>query len=110
MLERDLYDLRDSDSLFSWRGVRYKHLIHCCFDRALSNSVLAEMFPSERCEYLCFEGSYHRHIVSYFKPTKRKKRGLFINNRRLNNNEQVAEIGKNTWTSAISFQVEQRIN
>ena len=48
----DLFDLQHSGNFLSWRGQRYDHLVHCRLDRSMSNSALAECYPSGRCEYL----------------------------------------------------------
>ena len=48
----DLFDLEHSGNFLSWRGQRYDHLVHCRLDRSMSNSALAECYPSGRCEYL----------------------------------------------------------
>ncbi|CAA7062291.1 unnamed protein product [Microthlaspi erraticum] len=75
--EGDLYDLRHSGCCLSWRGRRNNHLVKTRLDRALSNNEWAELFPSGRCEYLRFEGSDHRPIVSYFGPTRKKRKSSF---------------------------------
>lgn len=66
MSECDLYDLRYSGNFLSWRGKRNEHLVRCRLDRAMSNSTWAEEYPSGRSEYLKFEGSDHRPIITIF--------------------------------------------
>jgi len=58
----------------SWRGRRHSHLVRCRLDRAMSNSSWVEAYPSGRSEYLRFEGSDHRPIVTSFDPVRRNKK------------------------------------
>ncbi|CAA7019207.1 unnamed protein product [Microthlaspi erraticum] len=89
MSECDLYDLRHSGNFLSWRGVRYKHNVKCRLDRAMAKSAWIEAYPSGRCEYLNYEGSSHRPIITFFYPAKKKRKGLFRYDRSLRNNEEV---------------------
>lgn len=63
--ECDLYDIRHCGNPLSWRGVRHTHVVTCRLDRAVANSIWAEEFPNGRCQYLKFEGSDHRPIVTF---------------------------------------------
>ncbi|KAG7533037.1 Reverse transcriptase zinc-binding domain [Arabidopsis thaliana x Arabidopsis arenosa] len=74
MAECDLYDLRHSENFFSWRGKRHDHVVHCRLDRAMSNGLWAEDYPSSRCIYLRFEGSDHRPLVTHLDLSKKKKK------------------------------------
>jgi len=74
MLECDLYDLQHSDNPLSWRGKRHENLIHCRLDRAVSNGAWTEVYPSGRCEYLNFEGSDDRPLITSFDLKSKKKR------------------------------------
>lgn len=67
----DLYDLKHTWSFLSWRGHRYSHLVKCRLDRAMANSGWAEAYPTGRSEYVRFEGSYHRPLVSSFDPKEK---------------------------------------
>lgn len=80
--ECDLYDLKHSGKSLSWRGVRGTHVVKCRLDRAMGNSAWTEMFPKGRSEYLQFEGSDHRTVVSYFAQGIKQK-GIFRYDRRL---------------------------
>ena len=70
--QNDHFDLKFSRSYLSWRGKRHTHLVLCRLDRAVSNSEWMDLFPSCRSQYLKFEGSNHRPLVSYL-DTSRKK-------------------------------------
>ncbi|CAL9224796.1 unnamed protein product [Arabidopsis halleri] len=97
MAECDLYDLRHSRNFLSWRDKRHDHLVHCRLDRAMSNGAWAEAYPSGRCEYLRFEGSDHRPLITHFDLSKKKKRGIFRYDRRLKENEEIKTLIKEVW-------------
>ncbi|CAA7021010.1 unnamed protein product [Microthlaspi erraticum] len=106
----DLYDLRHSGNLFSWRGKRNDHLVRCRLDRALSNSEWAELNPSGRCEYLRYEGSDHRPLVSYFDPKRKKKKGNFRYDRQLKKNEEVTTLVAKVWTDETNKTVKEKVD
>ncbi|KAL1208842.1 hypothetical protein V5N11_010520 [Cardamine amara subsp. amara] len=83
MAECDLYDLKYMGNCLSWRGQRYNHLVKCRLDRVMANSSWIEEFPSGRCEYMRFEGSDHRPVLTRFDTEKKKSKGLFRYDRRL---------------------------
>ena len=60
-----LFDLKYAGPFLSWRGQRHSHLVRCRLDRAISNSAWAELFPACRSQYLKFEGSDHRPLLSF---------------------------------------------
>lgn len=97
MSQNDLYDLRHSGNSLSWRGVRHTHTVHCRLDRALLNSLWAEIFPSERCSYLNYGGSDHRPIITFLEPDTRKKKGFFRYDRKLCKNEEVRKLIAKAW-------------
>lgn len=111
--EGDLYVLRHSGDCLSWRGVRgadeETYVVRCRLDRATANSYWAELFPNARSQYLTYEGSDHKPILSYFEPDKRKRRGLFRYDRRLKNNPAVKELVKQIWDSDPTAPVNDRI-
>ncbi|KAL1208232.1 putative mitochondrial protein [Cardamine amara subsp. amara] len=78
-------------------------------DRALSNSTWAELFPRGRCNYLQFEGSDHRPLVTYLDNVEKKKRGIFRYDRRLRYNLEVKQLITQTWNEEPSGKVEARI-
>ncbi|CAL9222482.1 unnamed protein product [Arabidopsis halleri] len=99
MSECDLYDLSHTGNFLSWRGKRHDHLVFCRLDRSMSNSCWAEEYPSGRSDYLRFEGSYHRPLLTYFDLKKQKKKGLFRYDRRYRNNKEVTELVIENWRS-----------
>lgn len=107
--EGDLYDLQHSGECLSWKGTRWTHEVKCRLDRALANSSWSELYPSGRCEYLRFEISDHRPLVTYFEPLRKKKRGIFRYDRRLNKNPEVAKLVKDVWLQSTHQKVKQKI-
>ncbi|CAA7062156.1 unnamed protein product [Microthlaspi erraticum] len=110
MSECDLYDLRFSGNSLSWRGIRNKHLVICRLDRAMSNSAWAEEYPSRRSEYLSFEGSDHRPIITNFDTTRKKRKGIFRYDRRLKENVEVKQLITEAWNTKELNTVEGKIS
>lgn len=110
MAECDLYDLRHSGNFLSWRGKRHDHLVLCRQDRAMSNGAWAETYPSGRCEYLRFEGSDHRPLLTHFDLSKKKKRGIFRYDRRLKGNDEVNTLIREAWAFDEDETVEEKFN
>lgn len=108
--EGDLYDLQHEGDPLSWKGKRGTQTVRCRLDRALPNSTWAEEYPSGRCEYLRFEGSDHRPLVTYFDPLRRKKKSIFRYDRRLNHNEEVSKLVEDKWTEEVHLQVKLKID
>lgn len=96
-LGNDMFDLKHSGNMLSWRGKRNQHLVVCRLDRAMANSYWAEKFLTGRSEYLEFEGSDHRPTLSLFSPTSKKQRRLFRYDRILRKNKEVTRIIKTAW-------------
>ena len=67
------------------------------------------MFPKARCQYLAYEGSDHKPLMSYFEPDKKKRRGLFRYDRRLKDNEEVKALVATTWATAENMTISERI-
>lgn len=72
-----LWDVKHFGNLFSWRGMRSQHLVHARLDRSISNNAWIEEFPAGHCEYLRFEGSDHRPLLTFIDDTRVKKKGMF---------------------------------
>ena len=62
--EADLFDLQHTGDPLSWMGKRGNDVVRCRLDRAVANTRWAECFPSARCQYLGFEGSDHKPLIS----------------------------------------------
>lgn len=108
--EGDMYDLRHSGDPLSWRGIRNEQVTRCRLDRALSNSLWAELFPTISCEYLRFKASDRKPLLSCLEPEKKKRRSIFRFDRRLKDNDEVKDIIEKTWNADQSNTVETRIN
>lgn len=107
--QNDLFDLKHSGSFLSWRGQRHTHLVQCRLDRSISNSEWIELFPSCRSNYLKYEGSDHRPLISYLDATKRKGTKLFRYDRRLRENLEVKQIINDVWEESQALVVEERL-
>ena len=105
----DLYDLKHHGSFLSWRGKRGTHLVQCRLDRAISNSSWSDLFPSCRSQYLKYEASDHRPLLSFLDTTKRKGTRIFRYDRRLKENQEVKAIIQDTWAKFAYLQVEERL-
>jgi len=79
MAECDLYDLRHSGNFLSWRGKRHDYVVHYRLDRAMSHGAWVE-------------GSDHRPLLTHFDLSKKKKKGVFMYDRRLKNNDEVTAL------------------
>lgn len=75
--QNDLFDLKFSWSFLSWRGKRHTHLVLCRLDRLISNSEWTEQFPSSRNQYLKFEGSDHRPLLTFLDTSRKKGHRIF---------------------------------
>lgn len=70
--QNDLFDLKHSGNFLSWRGKRHSHTVHCRPDRAMSNSAWIDLFLSCRSQYLQFEASDHRPLLTFLDPVRVK--------------------------------------
>ncbi|KAG2292282.1 hypothetical protein Bca52824_038951 [Brassica carinata] len=73
----DLFDTKHSGNYLSWRGVRGTHVVQCRLDRSMCNSDWVELFPSCRSQYLNFEGSDHRPLLSFLDTKKKRGKRIF---------------------------------
>ena len=92
-----LWDVKHTGNQLSCRGKRHTHDIKSRLDRTLANVEWFDMFPSGICNYLRFEGSDHRPLMTYLESHKIKKRRPFRYDRRLNDNEEAREIIEMAW-------------
>ncbi|WZY68165.1 hypothetical protein YC2023_000405 [Brassica napus] len=107
--EGDLYDLPHSGDLLSWRGQRGEHLVRCRLDRAAATSSWAELFPSARSQYLAFEGSDHRPLVTVLETGVKKRKGMFRYDRRLKDNKEVKDLVQDVWNNAGDRPIREKI-
>lgn len=97
--QNDLFDLKHSGNFLSWRGKRHSHTVHCRPDRAMSNSAWIDLFLSCRSQYLQFEASDHRPLLTFLDPTRKKGKRLFRYDRRLRDNPEVKKSITDIWNS-----------
>ncbi|CAA7054621.1 unnamed protein product [Microthlaspi erraticum] len=76
----------------------------------MANSAWAEEYPTGRSEYIRFEGSDHRLIITIFDPTRKRKKGLFRYDRRLKDNEEVQKLIFEAWNTNEMDTVEEKIS
>lgn len=76
----------------------------------MSNSAWAETYPSGRSEYLKFEGSDHRPLVTFFDLKKKKSKSLFRYDRRLRNNPEVTDLIVQAWQAQVLESVEKKLS
>ncbi|XP_010490116.1 PREDICTED: uncharacterized protein LOC104767842 [Camelina sativa] len=76
----------------------------------MANSEWIMEFSSGRSEYLRFEGSDHRLLVTSFEPFRKKRRGLFCYDRALKGNEEVRKLVLEAWNSILDASVEKRLD
>ncbi|CAA7058695.1 unnamed protein product [Microthlaspi erraticum] len=107
--QNDLFDIPHSGNFLSWRGTRHTHLVHCRLDRAISNSLWTESFPSSRCYYLEYEGSDHRPLLSILETHLKKKKGIFRYDRNMKDNPEITELVEKAWNLTAEASVEERI-
>ena len=108
--QNDLFDLKFTGSFLSWRGKRHSHLILCRLDRAMCNSAWMDMFPSCRSQYLKFESSDHRPLISYLDTSRKKSQKIFRFDRRLTDDMEVNNLIKEVWSSSSHLIVEARLS
>lgn len=94
----------------SWRGKRHTHLVLCRLDRALSNSEWTDLFPACRSQYLKFEGSDHRPLLSFLDTSKKKGAKIFRFDRRLNDNLEIKQLVSAVWQGSPNLSVEVRLS
>jgi len=106
----DLYDLKHTGNFLSWRGRRHSHLVRCRLDRAMANSDWIIAYPSGRSEYLRFEGSDHRPLVTSFDHVQKKTKNIFRYDRTLKDNPEISKLMNETWKSNPSAKVDYRLH
>lgn len=76
----------------------------------MTNCAWFERFLTARSEYLRFEGSDHRPLVSCLTNQQKIIKGLFKFDRRLKDNLEVQKLVSDTWTTNREILVEQQIS
>jgi len=105
----DLYDLKHTGNFLSWRGKRHSHYVRCRLDRAMANSDWIIDYPSGRSEYLRFEGSDHRPLVTSFDLVQGKQT-IFRYDRSLKYNPEVTKLVLDTWKAKPHAKIDHRIH
>ena len=105
----NLFDLQHSGNCLSWRGKRRTHLVYCRLDRSLVNPAWSDSFPTGRCQYLGFEGSDHRPLITVFDSAQRRRNRLFRFDRRLRDNEEIKELIANIWNLNAEASINDRL-
>lgn len=75
----------------------------------MANSSWAENYPTARCQYLEYEGSDHKPLMSFLDPTIMKRKGLFCYDRRLNSNDEAKQVIWDSWAHASDALVMERL-
>lgn len=107
--QNGLWDVKHIGNPLSWRGQRCTHLVRARLDRSLANCAWTDLFPAGRCDYLRFEGSYHRPLVTYLDSSKPKKRRLFRYDRGIKDMPEVCKIIEEAWKKEVPEPVEDKI-
>lgn len=82
-------------TFLAWNSILSFHSVR--LDKAMANLEWMEMFPAARSEYLRFEGSDHRPMLTHFDQHLRKKKGMFRYDRWLGETQEVRKLVENTW-------------
>ncbi|KAJ0261902.1 Alpha carbonic anhydrase domain-containing protein [Hirschfeldia incana] len=106
----DLFDIKHYGNYLSWRGKRNTHLVQCRLDRSISNSEWFDTFPSCRCQYLKYEGSDHRPLLTFLDTRRKKGAKIFRFDRRLKDNPEVRKLVHKTWNEVLHLDVEAKLS
>ncbi|WZY87458.1 hypothetical protein YC2023_044193 [Brassica napus] len=107
--QNGLWDVKHSGNSLSWRGNRCTHYIRSRLDRSLANCAWTELFPSGRCDYLRFEGSDHRPLITYLDTSKVKRKRLFRYDRGINEDPEARQVIEEAWKKDVLELVETKI-
>lgn len=95
----DFHDINAIGDRFSWTGKRHNHNIWCCLDRVMANSEWLAHYPSAQTEFLPFEGSDHRLLVTNISGSIGKRNGCFRYDKRHFFREGFKERIVETWNA-----------
>lgn len=76
----------------------------------MANIEWMEMFPAAISEYMRFEGSDHRPLLTHFDQHLRKKKGIFRYDKRLSKKPEVRSLVESSWKSETAESVLRKIN
>ncbi|XP_019096503.1 PREDICTED: uncharacterized protein LOC109130876 [Camelina sativa] len=76
----------------------------------MANSDWVMAYPSGRSEYLRFEGSDHRPLVTSFDPVKKYRKNLFRYDRRFKDNPEVSQLIFQAWNSDPTASIDHRLH
>ncbi|KAG2290075.1 hypothetical protein Bca52824_049679 [Brassica carinata] len=107
--ENDLFDIKHYGNFLSWRGKRNTHMVQCRLDRAISNSDWMEVFPSCRSQYLKYEASDHRPLLTFLDTRRKKGLKIFRFDRRLKDHIEVKLIIREVWERTTHLDVGGRL-
>lgn len=97
----DFQDLKSVGNKFSWTGKRYTHDVWCCLDRVMANSEWLALFPSAQSEFLPFEGSDHRPLVTNICAVVEQRRSQFMYDKRMFNREGFQDMIIENWNEGF---------
>lgn len=95
----DLMDLKSKGNRFSWVGERYNHTVRCCLDRVMVNTEWAATFPNAEAEFMDFNGSAHKPILTCINPTTEGTHKPFRFDKRLLHIPEFEKIVAEGWNS-----------
>ncbi|XP_024007904.1 uncharacterized protein LOC112083915 [Eutrema salsugineum] len=98
--QNGLWDFNFSGNPLSWRGMRYDHFVRARLDRSVCNDEWLEAFPSGRSEYLRYEGSDHRPLVTFLDDSRVKLKGIFRFDNRLREKEEIMTLIGQVWNNS----------
>ena len=107
--ENGLFDIKHYGNYLSWRGKRNSHSVQCRLDRAISNSEWIDIFPSCRSQYLKYEASDHRPLLTFLDTRRKKGLRIFRFDRRLRDHVEVKQIIREAWENNTHLDVGGRL-
>ncbi|KAL0799970.1 hypothetical protein Bca101_055145 [Brassica carinata] len=99
--QNGLWDVKHTGNSLSWRGQRCSHLVRARLDRSLANCAWNDLFPSGRCDYLRFEGSDHRPLVTFLDTSKAKRRRMFRYDRSIKDMPEARKVIEEAWRKEL---------
>ena len=84
-------------------------MVYCRLDRTVVNPAWSNRFPIGGCQYLNFESSDHKPLITVFDSAKRHKRRLFRYDRRIRDNADVKKLISEVWNGNTEAPVKTRL-